>query len=279
MKYAILVGNYLEKVRIGAIIEGAKKLGYSVICCGSNLSAFKQQCDITPPAFCITCGMHYNEAPIRGYLKAMGIPLLVTDLGYFNRAPNALSQTGYYQVGLNKLNWVPSCRVNSSRFDVHNLTVADTITTNEKTALVLGQVPNDTQHQLSMETLAGWLSEKASYYAALGYKVIYRPHPKFLHMRVIGWHERSTAKSISDDLSKASIVVTYNSTGGVEALVAGVPVDCDSSAHYHGVSDLKNRKALMTHLHKLAWTQWTCEELRSGMPIEYTLDKYEHFTK
>lgn len=62
--------------------------------------------------------------------------------------------------------------------------------------------------------------------------------------------------------------MTYNSTAGVEAILAGAPVWCDEGAHYAAVARATRPKRL-AYLRRLAWAQWTCDELRDGSAWEF----------
>lgn len=102
-----------------------------------------------------------------------------------------------------------------------------------------------------------------------GERVVYRPHP----LQNKGWcplgAERSQ-DSLSGDLSQASFAVTYNSTVGVEAVMAGVPTvtfDAGSMAWpvtSHSIDDPLTTPDRDEWAHRLAWCQWTPDEIESG---------------
>src|SRR5690606_13849723 len=77
-----------------------------------------------PVRFAYACGMHWVDAPAREWLAAKSIPLLVLDCGYFSRATGPNDETGYNQLGLSRLCWVPTGGVPAGRFDAHGLIVA-----------------------------------------------------------------------------------------------------------------------------------------------------------
>jgi hypothetical protein len=91
-----------------------------------------------------------------------------------------------------------------------------------------------------------------------------RPHPGNVPAK----------KPLADDLAGAWAVVIWGSSAGVHALVAGIPVICESpywickEAAQLSIADIKKplnidftRQAAMD---KLAWAQWTLAEIQSG---------------
>src|SRR5690606_11123589 len=104
-----------------------------------------------------------------------------------------------------------------------------------------------------------------------GYRLRYRPHPRNPSLPFSVGHDRidPANTSVEQDLADpdVAVAITYNSTAGLAALMAGVPVECAPAAHYFRVADLQDRDALLRHLHKLAHAQWTCDELRTGDPL------------
>src|SRR5690606_17779225 len=106
-----------------------------------------------------------------------------------------------------------------------------------------------------------------------GYRLRYRPHPRNPSLPFSVGHDRidPANTSVEQDLADpdVAVAITYNSTAGLAALMAGVPVECAPAAHYFRVADLQDRDALLRHLHKLAHSQWTCDELRTGEPLRF----------
>jgi hypothetical protein len=94
--------------------------------------------------------------------------------------------------------------------------------------------------------------------------------------------------SLRDDLDGARVVVIWSSSVGVHALVQGIPVICDApfwicrgaTRSFHDL--IKNRPynewdmtiARSLALERMAWGQWTCEEIASGVPFEHLLKDY-----
>lgn len=126
--------------------------------------------------------------------------------------------------------------------------------------LIAGQVPGDMA--LGGRDLRPWYAEQARRASIeFGLPAKFRPHP-LAHRRgpvrpVPG------AEMVEGDmaaaLAGAAVVLTFNSNLGVDALVAGKRAECaDVGSMIWGVCD---REAW---LHRLAWKQWTLDEIRSG---------------
>ncbi len=274
---AICLGPMGRKARIQAMQEGVAALGGEVLPVPDNsLAALRAALAKGDVRFAFTCGMHDREAVARGFLRGAGVPLLVLDLGYFHRASGASDTEGYNQLGIGRLNWVSpkpaGARAFAARFEAHRLTLAEPIQGGrDKVALILGQVPGDSQHGLTEHGLVRWLEEEAAALLADGYRLRFRAHPMApqVRLRALRAEHSPAGRSLAADLAEAALAVAYNSTAGLEALLSGVQVRCHPSAHYAHVADLADRGALLSHLHRLAWSQWTCAELRGGEPLRW----------
>lgn len=104
-----------------------------------------------------------------------------------------------------------------------------------------------------------------------------RPHPG----------NNAPAKPLAEDLKDASEVVIWSSSAGVHALVAGIPVVCEApywickdtdmdgfatNDFFYDDAELFNamRKRV---LNRLAWGQWSVEEIKSGQAFSHLLRK------
>lgn len=135
--------------------------------------------------------------------------------------------------------------------------------------LLVGQVPGDMS--LQGRDLAPWYAEQAAKAAAEYHlPVMFRPHPVAVS-RGQARHVPGTQMLQGDlhgALAAAAVVITFNSNTGVDALLAGKPTtshDCGSMVweetnQLAGASD-PGREAWAA---RLAWCQWTIDELRSG---------------
>ena len=230
------------------------------------------------PHFAFTCGEHWTEDRARAELKAAGVPVLVADLGYFHRAKGPHDATGYNQLGVGSLCWVPPVDVPDDRWRALGIPDAlPPVSGRGKVCLVLGQVAGDTQHKMTAANLHAWFADHTHSLRADGWRIVYRPHPI---MR--GTEPRATwadavrtndHATLAEGIASASRVVTYNSTAGLEAILAGVPVTCSPFAHYAVVAEYGSggvtHERTMQHMHRLAYAQWTCDELASGEALRF----------
>lgn len=133
--------------------------------------------------------------------------------------------------------------------------------------VIMGQVRGDAS--LRGMNIDLWYRQAAERIQRLGHRVGFRPHPLFRsqppNSKVI-----VLEGSLEDALRRAKWVVTYNSNSGVDAVVAGLPtVACDRGSmawpmtgHDPGREPPRpDRKAWAS---RLAWAQWTDEELANG---------------
>jgi hypothetical protein len=257
-----------KKTRLDAAAEGLRAQGAEVVFVREGgLKFLLAEIERGRPDAVLVSGMHVRHANCRGYLRGLGVPFMVLDCGYFQRAAGPQDSRGYNQLGLGQLNWVPPGKCDATRWEAHGITVAAPAEGREKVALVLGQVPDDSQHHLTEAQLECFLSEEAACWTARGYRILFRPHPAAPHTSISMVHERSQGRTLQEDLARAAVAICYNSTAGLEALIAGLPVACHPSAHYAGIRP--GTPALLKHCHKLAWTQWTCAELRTPAPWQW----------
>jgi hypothetical protein len=130
-------------------------------------------------------------------------------------------------------------------------------------ALIVGQVPGDAA--LQGRDLRGWYAQQAA--RDWGVPCRFRPHPlgaKRGPVPVVPGAARLDGP-LDDALARAAIVVTFNSNVGVDAMVAGKPVTCDDAGSMiYGVAP-PDREAWA---HRLAWRQWSLDEIRSGVALE-----------
>src|SRR5690606_15034611 len=129
---AVILGPIGHKARVQAMQDGIAALGGEVVSVpDSTLPALQLALRTGAVAFAVACGMHARERIARGYLRGLGIPLLVLDCGWFRRAGGAQDGEGYSQLGLGRLNWVPPIDCDRpatrSRFEEHGITVAEPV--------------------------------------------------------------------------------------------------------------------------------------------------------
>lgn len=297
---ALQLGRYPEKVRLKAFGDGVRACGGHVLeIPDSDPRRVRSMIEgATRPSFAFSAGVAHREAAARGVLRAQGIPLLVLDLGFLRRATGPRDEHGFNQVGLNQLCWLPPGRSDSrtvgqsdsptdlpsDRFESLGLPIAEPRSSGSQlstlnpqlsssgTLLVLGQKGYDAQHGMSSDALAAWLMERAARYWASGWSVVFRPHPEDLRLGFrLGQARRVDLRKepLAANIAEATRALTFNSTAGLECLLAGVPVECNSTAHYAPFADLADPAAFRAYLHRLAWAQWSCVEMRTGECLRF----------
>jgi hypothetical protein len=291
---ALQLGAYFDKIRLQAFAMGVKALGGEPLALAESesrrlLDLIKAPAGEHGVLLAFTSGMHPVEGWARGVLKAAGIPLVIADLGYIQRASHAQDATGYNQIGIGRVGAIPSMPCPGDRLSALGVTLAPPAApAREKVALILGQLPGDSQHGLNSAALSAYLSERAGYWQAQGYEVHYRPHPMAmaLGLQPIPYVRTrlSNVETLATALADARVAVTYNSTSAVEAILAGVAVDCHQDAHYALVADYGwgaeaeagghayvSIQDVHEYLCRLAYGQWTIPEIQNGAALHWII--------
>lgn len=277
--YALQIGRYTGKARIQALRAGIKKMGGTVLdAYQPHPMTVRRLIESAQPRFAFTCGEHWTEDRARAELNAARVPVLVADLGYFHRAKGPHDATGYNQLGVGSLCWVPPVDVPGDRWAALGIPDAlPPVSARENICLVLGQVAGDTQHKMTAASLHAWFADRTRDLRAAGWRIIYRPHPSMRGAEPAAtWadavHTNAYA-TLAEGIADAARVVTYNSTAGLDAILSGVPVTCAPCAHYAAVAEYGSGAVTlartMQHIHRLAYAQWTCDELASGEALKF----------
>lgn len=144
--------------------------------------------------------------------------------------------------------------------------------------VVCGQVPRDTQVQ-HVDHI-GWCRKVVNYYARRGEYVLFRPHPKIEDPSVYRIPPRLfDVPKLTQSLNRARCYVTWNSTSGVDAIIAGVPVIAMNPGSMawpvasHSLDAQLRYPSRRQWLASLAYSQWTVEEMRQGLPWRHLMRK------
>lgn len=135
-------------------------------------------------------------------------------------------------------------------------------------AVVMGQRELDAAVK-GVDFLA-WAGLTLSTLRSAGWDARYRPHPGEREPRIPEGAQLAPKGELVDVFRGASVVVTFNSNSAVDAVLAGVPtvaVDEGSMAFpvaSHSVSVPPITPDRAEWAARLAWRQWTLEELESG---------------
>ncbi|KAF1711066.1 hypothetical protein CSC70_03825 [Pseudoxanthomonas kalamensis DSM 18571] len=202
----------------------------------------------------------------RDYTEA-GIQVVVIDYGYLDRVSGVDTwETGHWQVGLGGLNRIPSFECPGDRFDALGVKLMPAKAGGRP--LVLGQHVGDPSHGYTECGMAAWAQSKCDEHGA-----VFRPHP---HSPGVKVDADQSVGPLADALSAASVVYTLCSTGGLEAMIAGVPAvaDLPDRACWGELSGpaLPSRAALRALCARIAYGQWTLDEMRSGQCVDFVLN-------
>lgn len=138
-------------------------------------------------------------------------------------------------------------------------------------AVVIGQLPRDTQVQ-DVDHIA-WCREAVEEAKRVHGSVIFRPHPRCDDIDIFGIdREIIDLGKLRSTLSKAKCVITWNSTTGVDALIAGVPVVAMEHGSVswplasHSIDAPLVRPTRSQWLAGIGYSQWERHEMREGLP-------------
>lgn len=203
-------------------------------------------------------------------LRKMGGEVLVMERGYIG---DRFSWTSLGWNGLNgRATFYP--KEDPNRFQENFGALLKPWKDGGKYVLLIGQVPGDAS--LGGVDLSSWY-EKAAREAAKAYglPVRFRPHPMVLK-RGIRQKVRAVETmngNLSEALDDAAVCVTFNSNTAVESVLAGVP----TVATNHGTMAYEVAARTIGQIckpqreswaNKLAWCQWSIEEIKSGVAWE-----------
>jgi len=108
--------------------------------------------------------------------------------------------------------------------------------------------------------------------------IVWKPHPGTADLYQLSCHHVQVIHNTAmEAVTHARAVVTHSSGIAFEAMIAGVPVFCDKEApyasccqsDYSGLTDSIqiNKTIVQDFLNRVAYTQWSPDEIRSGLTI------------
>ena len=139
--------------------------------------------------------------------------------------------------------------------------------------LILGQVPRDASLRgVDLNPFYEiWARQAQEYY---GKPVLFRPHPHVVKRGGRGPNlPLCDAPTLKEALDSAFLCLNYNSNSSVDAVLAGAPtVTFDRGSMAWEVCGRSTGEIIRPDrevwAHKLAFTQWTIDEIKSGIPLE-----------
>ena len=261
-------GRGIDKPYVQSFLEGFRCMGYDVI--------YNKPVDYSF-SFVAFNGNEPKFDKVRKKAKSLGIPSLFVDLGFLRKD---LSGKQYYQTCIGKLGGVLSSGGDTTRtkpfggFRYDSFLKPDF---SKGKVVILGQVPDDTQHRRSAPKLLkvySFIVEKCIKNGISRDRIILRTHPKapIFDLREAPNVRRSNGGEVplKEDLKGACLAITLNSTAYFECIQNGVPVMASRAAFYYPYtvkSFLKPMRVkamdLGSFISDVCYSQWTELEMRS----------------
>lgn len=255
-----------------AVAAGAHALGWEVVWQRHEVWTEDQY---EPFDVIATFGLRAHSGRVAAHYKERGTPVLVLDLP-------ALRLPGYFALWLNEINALPPVAPHDrlDRVTFKSAPMGDGI-------LICGQKGGDQAHGLSSAEMRAWAAQALWQVRARnpGRRIVWRPHPQETFYVDGAEPENPTSRSLEGALRSGEFfaVVTHNSTCGVHALLDGLPVYADPDAFYACVAqrdrypsqavtpELPTDNQLRRFFARVMYSQWTLEEIATGVPIEAAL--------
>ena len=241
-----------------ALRDGFEALGWRVIWRSGELYKQGQVENFDAVA---VCGCRGNNRDVLADYTAVGIPAMVIEWGYLKRAD--LGRDGYWQLGLGGLNWLPTTPCKTDRWRALGLNLAKP---HDGVTIIAGQMIGDAAHPfgdaVSMTRWACGVAEQETG------PVLFRPHPRSAWVAPHGMELDTLPLAVS--LARAGKVIAWSSNVGNDALLAGCEVRAYGPAIWAAVERANRRK----YFHRLAYAQWTLDEIATGEPIDFVLRAY-----
>lgn len=262
-----------ELGRFRSLAEGCKASGLHPFWQRAN--HFRPEETITSAIAVVVDGLGREGRPVAAAYRRAGVPVWVLEL------PRIRSERAAWALLLDSLHWLPEGISGRPSADFPKLTGRKS-----ESILVAMQKPGDAAHGMGVDRLHKWAKDTVAYVKAVtGKPVTIRPHPMHdggIPADVWGADRLSMPheEALDDALRVAAGVVTYNSTVGWDAIIAGVPVvalasagQCAYARYTTTLADLKPLapKARTEALARVASTQWTLNELRDGSAVRETI--------
>lgn len=258
-----------KNVEAGAFVTGLRGNGHTVK--EYNASDYGRGQVIPCDAVVIT-GLRGKGAVILADHEAEGIPVIVMDYGYLRRVSGiAQWETGHWQVGIGGLNRPPSFPCLDDR--AKRLRIAPQKPRKGGPTIIMGQHSGDPSHGLTEAEMRDWGQRACD--ETGGH---WRPHPDSPDVQV---NAPKATGDLGAWLDRAGMVRTLCSTSGLDALICGVPAvaDMPDRACWGELSGPTHpgSGAVWDLMKRLAYGQWTLEEMRSGEAPAFVLANMENW--
>ena len=213
----------------------------------------------------------HRDKELHELQRAAGNHYLVLERGYIGDLENRRRWTSIGYDGLNGHANFCNADVGSARWERHFAGFMQPWKSGGDYALLMGQVRGDAS--LGQTDIELWYADMARLLNAQGWTVMFRPHPNGRAIAPDGAY--ALVGSLEGALASAAFAVTWNSTSGVDAVLAGVPtVAMDRGSMAWNVTTHDVEEALVTPdrvpwAERLAFTQWNDDEIAGGHAWEH----------
>lgn len=251
LKVACLVHPTLSRYR-----KVADAMIFGIARCGDTAYAHSIDAPMLKNADVAVCYGWKRNAQYRDYPR-----FVYADLGYWHRDTHYRLVAG---------SWSPDGYVRAqlprSRLDLLGVSVNPWRTDGDTIVIAGSTGKSCVEHGLGYRE---WETRVAAQLQGCGKRVVYRPKPTDRNKAPLRGVEYDYGP-LAETLARSWALVTHHSNAAVEALVAGVPVHCETgaaAAFSVPLDQIANPPLLEGReqfLADVAWLNWSVDEMRSG---------------
>lgn len=265
-------GALNSQLVFAAIAAGFKKIGHNVV-----FNSY--DADVAVIWSMLWQGRMKNNQQVYETFRTSGREVVVAEVGMISREHT-------WKLGLNgtSKSHYPHTEIDPNRAKFLDLKCSPW--RNNGTNIIIACQRTDSQQWKSLPNLDTWLTEIITKLRCYTDRpIIVRPHPRGSQPKIkcainMPRHLPMTYDSYDYDqvLSTTWAVINHNSSPGPQAILSGVPAFVDASSLASAVGNLDYaqienplRPDRTQWINWLAHTEWTLEEIKSGMPLNRLL--------
>lgn len=268
MRIALFGYEHHEMTKLAQ--RGLQSLGHEII--GQSPCSFRPEQGLRGLDGVVVTSLAGTRREVVRHYAAQGVTVCLIDLPHLARG------CSQWRISPPDLQFLPEFEgeVPAHRLDQLGLNTEKPRTRKKaQTVVVVGQRGGDPTHGMSSTEFRAWATAAIeTVHRLCDSKVIWRPHPKDVYeIDTADEFSDPRTQTLSEAFENAWLVVAYNSTAGLDALIAGIPVVTEGPSVYNEIThtfrefskigpvDEKERERV---LRKIAHTQWSDDEIDSG---------------